>query len=368
MHSKFARPARAQMRCVVLSNGVVGAEKQALALARAVGLPFTSRRAAPTAGASLPTQAQVWLTSVLGERALGLPTLEPPPQLAISCGRASVPASVALRAASNGQTLTVHVQRPPCSASAFDLVVAPRHDFGDDPRSVPPNVLLTEGSLHSIDASSLRAAQAEWARPLAPLPRPRLALLLGGVTSRRWWQRELAPPLTVPVARELVRSATEAAAALGGSLLVSTSRRTPPPVVALLRAEMHEARATAPNWLWSGDEGDGPNPYMGFLAGADYVVVSADSVNMVSEACATAKPVYVLRPEHTSGRFLSFHTRMLAQGATKPWPLDGAALEPASSWSGSVAPDTQLAAQRVRMLLEARFGPLSFGREGGGGG
>ena len=356
------------MRCVVLSNGVVGAEKQALALARAVGLPFTCHSAAPTVGASLPTHAQLWLTSVLGERALGLPTLEPAPQLAISCGRASVPASVALRAASSGQTLTVHVQRPPCSTSAFDLVVAPRHDFGEDPRSVPPNVLLTEGSLHSIDASSLHAAQAEWATPLAPLPRPRLAVLLGGTTSRRWWQRELAPPLTVPVARELVRSATEAAAALGGSLLVSTSRRTPAGVVALLRAEMLEARATAPNWLWSGKEGDGPNPYMGFLAGADYVVVSADSINMVSEACATTKPVYVLQPEHTSGRFLAFHTRMLAQGATKPWPLDGAALEPASRWSGSVAPDTQLAAQRVRMLLEARFGPLSFGREGSSGG
>ena len=140
-------------RCVVLSNGVVGAEKQALALARAVGLPFTCHHASPSVGEALPTQAQLWLTSALGVRALGLPTLEPPPQLAISCGRASVPASVALRAASNGQTLTVHIQRPPCSMSAFDLVVAPRHDFGCDEAFLPPKVLLTEGSLHSIDAS-----------------------------------------------------------------------------------------------------------------------------------------------------------------------------------------------------------------------
>ena len=147
------------MRCVVLGNGVVGAEKQALALARAVGLPFTCHHAAPAAGASLPTQAQLWLTSVLGERALGLPTLEPRPQLAISCGRASVPASVALRAASNGQTLTVHVQRPPCSASAFDLVVAPRHDFGDDPRSVPPNVLLTEGADPLLSENMIRDSE-----------------------------------------------------------------------------------------------------------------------------------------------------------------------------------------------------------------
>ena len=76
----------------------------------------------------------------------------------------------------------------------------------------------------------------------------------------------------------------------------------------------------------------------------------------------------MLQPERTSGRFLAFHTRLLAHGATKPWPLDGAALEPPSRWSGRAAPDTQLAARRVRTLLEARFGRLSSGREGSGGG
>ena len=35
---------------------------------------------------------------------------------------------------------------------------------------------------------------------------------------------------------------------------------------------------------------ESPNPYLGFLAGADYLLVSADSVNMLSEARATGKP------------------------------------------------------------------------------
>ena len=347
------------MACVVLSNGVVGAEKQALALARAVGLPFTCRHASPAMGGLLPTQAQLWLTTALGTRALGVPVPKPHPRLAISCGRASVPASIALREASNGQTLTVHIQRPPCSTSAFDLVVAPRHDFGgggDEQPSTPSNVLLTEGSLHGIDVDSLQAASAEWAPSLAPLPRPRLALLLGGPTSRRWWQRPLAPPLTASAARRLVRSAMEAATARGGSLLVSTSRRTPAEVVALLQEELRTAiprGAAPPHWLWSG--GDGPNPYLGFLAGADYLVVSADSINMITEACATRAPVYVVGPEQTSGRFRAFHRRMLRQGATRPWPADGA-LEPASLWPREVAADTQLAAQRVRRLLRERFG------------
>ena len=350
-------------QCLVLSNGVVGAEKQALALAQAVGLPFVRRTVAPSAsGAALPTRVQLALMSLLGRQALGLPALQPPhPRLAISCGRGSIPASIALREASRGRTLTVHVQRPPCIA-AFDLVVAPRHDFeGEQP---PPNVLLTDGSLHSIDENCLQAARDAWAPSLAPLPRPRLAVLVGGPTSRRWWQRELAPPLSGSVARALARSAASAAAAQGGSLLVSTSRRTAPAARAALEEEL--SRTVAPTWLWSADGGgigpgggapdQGGNPYLGFLAGADYVIASADSVNMVSEACATGKPVYVWQPEATSGRFRAFHCRMIERGLVRRWPDDGM-LEPAALWSGAAPPDdTHLAAARIRALLRERAG------------
>ena len=351
--------------CVVLSNGVVGAEKQALALAQAVGLPFARRCVTPSAaGAALPTRVQLALMSLVGGQALGLPAFEPPhPRLAISCGRGSIPASVALREASRGRTLTVHVQRPPC-VGAFDLVVAPRHDFeGEQP---PPNVLLTDGSLHSIDDRSLNDARDAWAPSLAPLLRPRLAVLVGGPTSRRWWQRDLAPPLSDAVACGLVGSAAAAAGALGGSLLVSTSRRSPPAARAALEDEL--SRSATPTWLWSADgavgrgigpPGDGArssgpggeNPYIGFLAGADYLLVSADSINMVSEACATGKPVYVWQPEATSGRFRAFHRRMSERGLVRRWPDDGV-LEPAALWSAPAPPDdTHVAATRIREML-----------------
>jgi mitochondrial fission protein ELM1 len=113
-------------RAVVLSNGVVGAEKQAAALASAVGLPVSTR-----AAALLPGRVDALPTPLLlgGARAGALtrwlPSWRPPfPALAISCGRGSIPASVALRDASGGQTLTVHVQRPDCDEGRFDLVVA----------------------------------------------------------------------------------------------------------------------------------------------------------------------------------------------------------------------------------------------------
>ena len=227
-------------RAVILGNGVVGAEKQCVALAEAVGralpaasgLPFSLRRVQlPTPMRRLPTRLQLAAGALLGVNSrLARDVLADgaaPPALAISCGRASIPASVALKEAARDRTLTVHVQRPACDTRRFDLVVAPRHDYATHER-VPSNVFLTDGSLHGLGgAEPLRRAAAEWRDVLHPYARPRLVLLLGGAVSRRWWQRPLAPELTAESTGRLVRSAADAVARRGGSLLVSTSRRTP---------------------------------------------------------------------------------------------------------------------------------------------
>ena len=55
------------------------------------------------------------------------------------------------------------------------------------------------------------------------------------------------------------------------------------------------AAATGADLAWF-DDSDGVNPYPGALAWADRIVVSPDSVNMVSEACATEVPVFVAEP------------------------------------------------------------------------
>src|SRR3546814_14258896 len=50
------------------------------------------------------------------------------------------------------------------------------------------------------------------------------------------------------------------------------------------------------------------------LAWADRIVCSADSVNMVSEACATRAPVFVFEPGRVTGRPQRFLDALLARG------------------------------------------------------
>jgi mitochondrial fission protein ELM1 len=72
---------------------------------------------------------------------------------------------------------------------------------------------------------------------------------------------------------------------------VAPSRRTPDEVLALFA---EAARSIPGIWVW---EREGDNPYLGILALADRLVVTGDSVSMVSEALATPHPVEVFAPQ-----------------------------------------------------------------------
>jgi hypothetical protein len=66
-------------------------------------------------------------------------------------------------------------------------------------------------------------------------------------------------------------------------------------------------------------DGTGDNPYFAFLALSDAIVATEDSINMVTEAAGTGKPVYVQRLKGNSRRLARFHELMQERGATRPF-------------------------------------------------
>ena len=82
-------------------------------------------------------------------------------------------------------------------------------------------------------------------------------------------------------------------------------------------AALRKRYVETPNVVWCGDA-DGINPYPGMLAWADRIVASPDSVNMLSEACATDAPVFVFDPDRVKGRPRRFLDVLLASGRVRP--------------------------------------------------
>ena len=299
-------------------------ENQSVGLAEAVGLPFTVKRVHPRAPWKyLPPM--VW-PAALRSPGPGSDPLAPPwPRLLISTGRLGVALSVAVRKQSNGRTFTVQIQNPMVSPRHFGLVVPPRHD-----RMAGPNIYPTRGALHRVTPERLARAAEEFAPALAHLPRPLIAVLVGG-TSR-------SHRLTAICTRRLARDLVAMAKACGGGLAVTPSRRTGAANEAILREILTEAPAE----VWSGQA---PNPYFGYLALADAVVVTCDSVSMVSEAAATGKPVQVFDVDGGSRKFRECHEGLRADGVTRKF---SGALE---SWTYPPLDDTNRVAAEVRRRL-----------------
>ncbi|HLM54348.1 MAG TPA: mitochondrial fission ELM1 family protein [Pseudoxanthomonas sp.] len=278
-----------------LTDGHAGNRRQATALAEALGLgparEWIVRPPAPwrwLAPRRLPGAACA-LGDALSD-ALGAAPGQP--ALAIGCGRQ---AALATRLLRERGSRSVQILDPRIDPAHWDAVIAPEHDGLDG-----PNVITLAGSLTPVDDAWLADARARFAA-FAALPSPRTALLLGGDSAHARFDLEAFDLLAARLHSALERD--------GGSVLATTSRRTPRPVIDALRVR----HARLPGLAWCGED-DRPNPYAGLLGWADRIVCTPDSVNMVSEACATRAPVYVFDPAGVSGRPARFIGSLLRRG------------------------------------------------------
>lgn len=295
--------------CWAISDGAAGNERQVEALARALGvaariLRIRVRQPWDALAPRLLPGAHAAIRDADGA------TLAPPwPDIAIGCGRRAALVTRALRGWSAGRTFTVQILDPRIDTDAFDAVVAPQHDG-----VAGANVIHSIGALNPVDAGWLAKGRMRFAQ-FGEQRAPRTTVLIGA-TNR-------AQRLDAEYFDALLERLSSWHADDGGSYLVSVSRRTPPEMISRLR----DAFAAFPGVFWAGAE-DGENPYAGILAWADRMVVTPDSVNMISEACATGKPVYTFAPRAIAGKLASFHRtlhasghlRTLGESVSKPQP------------------------------------------------
>ncbi|MGH6925351.1 MAG: mitochondrial fission ELM1 family protein [Propylenella sp.] len=312
----------------VLTTGEAGMRSQALGLAEAVGLSIVEKRIAVRPpwtwlpGGLLPMP--LWALCPSSD------PLKPPwPRLVIACGRRSIGPALSIKRLSRGRTVAAYVQNPDFARAGFDLVAAMPHDGVHG-----SNVVTVRTALHPVTQAKLDAARGDWRSQLAA-DGPLLGVLVGGDNA--------SYRLTPAIAARLVRILRNAAAKHGLRAAVTPSRRTGDATKRFL-AKAIEEHALGTMW----DE-TGSNPYLGILALADRLIVTGESISMISEALATGRPVHVLPLAGRGRRHARFlqgivEERLvsLIEGDDLDWafagaaPIDSAA-EPAAQLRGLLA-------------------------------
>jgi uncharacterized protein len=272
--------------------------------------------------------SKMWIKPLASLATDSDPLAVPWPDLVIGCGRLTIPLVMAIGKASSGTSFTVQLQDPRIDPNGFDLVVPPHHDHASG-----PNIFETTGAVHRVTAQKLASEADKFRATLDHLPRPRIAVLIGG--SNKYYR--LTPEIMHHLAGRLVKLAIDNNA----SLMVTASRRTG----GVNENALREALADIPAHFW---DGQGDNPYFAYLGSADAIVVTCDSVSMNSEAASTGKPVYVVDLDGGSKKFNEFHALMRQSGHTRAF--DGNLHD----WQPVQLEDTERVAVEVRRRLKAR--------------
>ncbi len=259
----------------VLMGHKAGDNNQVLALAEALESPFVIK--------NLHYRATELLTNVVLKSTLtGIKKKEsselcgPWPDIIISAGRRNEPVAQWIKQQSGDATKLIHLGRPWAALEKFDLIITtPQYQL-----PTVKNVLVVDTVLHRITKQRLLDAEKRWAPVLDDYRKPYLVVLVGGNSGAYAFDESAAQKLTIEVDR-LAKS-------MNATILVSTSARTPSS-----SCDMLERSMPSPNYFFRWSEQQADNPYIAFIKAADAMVVTGESVSMLTEATLTGKPVYM---------------------------------------------------------------------------
>ena len=222
--------------------------------------------------------------------------------LVISCGRKSVIPSIFLKK-KNPKLFTIHIQNPKVDSKHFDKVISPMHD-----KYYGPNVIHSKGAIHYITFEEIQAAKNYLANKIKS--KKIVSIILGGPNKYYSFSNDQLIKIFDSIKFTFI--------AKGYEVIIVPSLRTPKKIIELAKKEMSRFGYVV-------DSVD-KQAYLSAYALATYIVVTCDSISMISEAMASGKPIYVahMKEKKNIYRFKRFFKLFEEMGIIKNHilPLD----------------------------------------------
>ena len=192
--------------------------------------------------------------------------------IVISCGSSTAAVNIFLSKENNAKSIVI-MKPSLITLNKFNLAILPKHD---KPK-ISKNVVITNGALSLIDSKSLDFYADKLKDELGILKKRRIGLLLGGDTKNFKMDHKVIGD----IADNLLKIADE----YDAEILISTSRRTPRRIDDLLRVKFSQKERC--RLLVIANEENREGAVESILGLADAVLVSEESISMVSEAASS---------------------------------------------------------------------------------
>ena len=275
----------------MIGDGTKGMQSQSLALAKSIGLKYKLIEVKP-----------FWLSRIFpsflaGRFSIPLSNndkilLSHNARVILTCGARMAGISIGLKRIFKkkfNNLFNIHIQNPKLLIHNFDLLVIPEHDniSGD-------NIILSRGSLHEVNERSLKKFHEKISSKKLKEFKNHIVVLVGGSTKNQ--------VITENRANDFIHEIKRIHKLFECKVVVLPSRRTPDFIISKLKDigvddfEMVESL------------NEFENPYPGIIFNSKLILVTTDSINMLSEATNSGKPVVVfdlLTPGIKKNRYIS---------------------------------------------------------------
>ncbi len=209
------------------------------------------------------------------------------PSIIITTGRRMAGTSIALKSILKNNVKTIHIQNPKLSLDNFDLLLIPEHD-----RIKGKNVIQTKGALSFFDEEDLKKVTNS-SFSTKKTKKFTVLLMVGGNSKRQKPQNSEYFDLCNKVIKGVKN--------LDAQLIVTVSRRTPNKAIKVLQStfskNLNDFKIFFPNEQ---------NLYPQILKIIDYIIVTSDSVNMISELATLSKPLFISHFSEKNEKISSF--------------------------------------------------------------
>ncbi|PPR17000.1 MAG: hypothetical protein CFH33_00152 [Alphaproteobacteria bacterium MarineAlpha9_Bin3] len=226
----------------------------------------------------------------------------PWPKIIIGCGRKSAPIGLWIKKQSNNYSKYIQIMWPSYPYKNIDLIFTPLHDEIKN----KDNVIEIQTSPNIINKKFTFESYNKWNNKFGSLIAPKISVIIGGDTKKH--------KLKINHIRDLFKNINNILNDKG-SIMISSSRRTSKESLIQIKKEIKKLKFKT--ILWNVNDNT-PNPYHGFLAHGDLVIVTGDSVSICSEVCSTGKPLLIFAPKDiTIKKHNKFHKLLIKKGIAK---------------------------------------------------
>jgi len=192
---------------------------------------------------------------------------------------------------------TVCIMDPKRNYDKYDAIAIPTHDNVKDKGK---NIIRHTGSLSGFSKEDLLQAKENFKKEFSKSKKPLIGVLVGGNSKGYNFSKEKS--------KQLVSDIITLNNKLNGSVYATTSGRTGMDQTDYIYKNLTEN-------AFSVYKGDGENPFRGIMAYSDIIIVTPETISMLTEACSTKAKVLIFdRTGVKSNRIKKFSNELIEKG------------------------------------------------------